>query len=73
MASTLAFGCAQFRLERADDGLGDLVLEGEQVLQLTVVALGPEVGARRCVDQLGADANALAGGAYAALQHVAHA
>ena len=61
MSGALAFGRAQFRLERADDGLGDLVLEGEQILQLTVVALGPEVGARRCVDQLGADADALAG------------
>lgn len=53
--------------------LADGIAEDVISLQLTVVALRPEVGARRCVDQLGADADALAGGAYAALQHVAHA
>ena len=75
-----AFGCAAAagRLlgihlvgQRGDDDLDDLVLNLEDVRQLTVEALGPEVAFGLAVQQLGGDAHAIAGLAHAALQEVA--
>ncbi len=54
----------------ADDGGGDLVLDGEDVGELAVVALGPDVAVGRGVDQLDGDAHPVAGLAHAALDHV---
>jgi hypothetical protein len=42
-AGPLARG--QVDLERGDDGTGDLVLEGEDVLEVAIVALRPPVAA----------------------------
>ena len=63
----------EMRLDRGDDLLGDVVLDGEDVLQLAVVFLGPDVLAGLGVDQLAGDADAPARRPDAALQHVAHA
>ena len=52
------------------DGGGDLVLDGEDVGELAVVALGPDVAVGRGVDQLDGDAHPVAGLAHAALDHV---
>ena len=73
MRRPLAFGGTQFGLDGADDGLRHLVLKREDVGELAVVVLGPNMVAGRRVDQLGGDANAISGLAHAALQHVAHA
>ena len=56
-----------------DDGLRDLVLQGEDVGQVAVVAVGPDVVAGRAVDQLGGDPHPAAGLAHAAFEHVADA
>src|SRR3546814_4580246 len=49
----------ELRLHRGHDVLGDVVLDGEDVLQLAVVLLGPEVLAGLGVDELNGDAQAL--------------
>ena len=63
----------EMRLDRGHDLLGDVVLHREDVVQLAVVLLGPDVLAAPGVDQLAGDAQPPAGRAHAALQHVAHA
>lgn len=59
--------------KRGDDRGGHLVLDGEDVFELPVVAFGPDMAIRRTVDQLHADADAVARFAHAALHHVLHA
>ena len=59
--------------QRGDDGRRDLVLDGEDVLQIPVVALGPDVVVGLAVDQLHRDAHPVAGLAHAALDDVVHA
>ena len=59
--------------EDPDDLLRDLVLQGEDVLQIPVITLRPHVVPRGGVDELGGDPHAIAGLANAALQDVAHA
>ena len=51
----------------------DLVLDGEDVLEVAVVALGPEVVVGLGVDQLHRDAHPLPDLAHAALDDVLHA
>ena len=51
----------------------DLVLQREQVLEVAVVAVGPEVVPGLGLDQLGGHAEPVARPAGAALEHVAHA
>ena len=69
----LDFGPTQARLDRADDRQRDLVLQREDVVELAVVALGPDVGAGRRIDELAGDAHAIRRLAHAAFEHVAHA
>ena len=52
---------------------GDLVLEREDVLQVAVVALGPDVVVGFGIDQLHRDAHPVAGLAHAAFDDVLHA
>ena len=59
----------ELHLEHLDDRRGDLVLDGEYVFHLAVVALRPQVVAVGDVDQLGGDAQPVAGAPHAALQH----
>ena len=63
----------KLRLDGGDDGLGDLVLHGEHVGEVAVVALGPEMAAGGDVVELRGDAHAVAALADAAFEHVAHA
>ncbi len=63
----------QARFDDADNSLGDLILEIEDVVQGAVEAVGPEMRARFRLDQLSGDAQPIARFAYAALQHIAHA
>src|SRR5262249_5940952 len=63
-------GRVQFRLDRRDHPLGDLVLGRENVGQVTVVTLGPDVIADLGLDQLRGDADTVAGSPHAALKHI---
>ena len=63
----------ELRLDRRDDGLGDLVLHGEHVGEVAVVAFRPDVAAAGNVDELRGDAHTVAALAHAALDDVADA
>ena len=63
----------ELQLQRRHDLLHDLILQGEDVLQWAVVALGPQVTAGGGVDQLRGDPHLLVRFLHAAFQHVAHA
>src|SRR5262249_14005187 len=56
-----------------DDDVGDLVLDGEDIIELPVVSLSPDPAAGGGVDQLRCDTHAVSGPAYAALDDVCHA
>jgi len=58
---------------RGDDPGRDLILQGEDVPQIPIKAVGPEVGAGLGLDQLGGDAHTVGGLAHAALDKVANA
>ena len=55
----------------ADDAPGDVVLHGENVLDLGIVGFRPEEAPGRGLGQFDVDANAIAGAANAALEQVA--
>ncbi len=61
------------RFERSDDVIGQFVLDLEQILQGTLVALRPEVMTGSRIDQLAGHAHSVAGLANAAFEHVAGA
>ena len=69
----LDLGLLEPRRDRADDARRHLVLQLEDVLELAVEPVGPEMRAGRGIDQLAGDAHPAAGLAHAALEHVAHA
>src|ERR1700742_2456657 len=69
-AGTLDLGLADFGLDDADDIFGDAVLEGKDVGEGAIVALGPELRATGRVEQLRRDAEAVAHAPYAALKRV---
>ena len=54
-ACPLDLGTIDFRCNRADDLLGNLVLQIENIIQGAVKPIGPEVGARRDIDELPVD------------------
>ena len=64
---------SSFNLSAATIAFGNLVLDGEDVGEIAVVAVGPEWPPVLPVDQLGGDAHAVAGLADAAFEHVGHA
>ena len=66
-------GADQFEIERHRDPARDLVLQREQVADVAVEALGPEMRVGRGVDQLGVDANPVLRSLDTAFQHVTHA
>src|SRR5262249_59851181 len=59
--------------ERADDLLHHLVLGCEDVGEIAIEPLGPQMPAAAGIDELRRDAHAIAGLADAALEHEAHA
>jgi hypothetical protein len=59
-------------LERGGDGARDLVLHGEDVAHVAVVAIRPQMRLGRGVDQLHGDAEPSVRAAHAALDDVAH-
>jgi hypothetical protein len=68
----LALCLAELGLDRADQCCRDFVLHGEDVFQVPVVALRPDMIARGPVDQLRSDTNAIACLAHAAFEHISH-
>src|SRR5438105_5676615 len=61
----LAFGAGQRGLDRRGDTRRDVVLHRENVSQISVVTLGPEMGTGGGIDQLAGDAHAPPGPAHA--------
>src|SRR6516165_2338516 len=69
----LSFGAGQCWLDRGDDTRGDVVLHREDVGQISVVTLGPEMGTGGYIDELAADAHPLPDPPHAAFEDVADA
>ena len=67
------FGGIEMRLDRGNDRLGDLVLHGEDVGDVAVVALGPQMAAGGDIVELRGNAHLVAAPAHAAFDDVAHA
>src|ERR1700719_3691196 len=61
------------RLDGCHDPIGDLILNGENVLQRSIVSFGPNMDAGFSVDELRGDTHARPGIANASLQHVSDA
>ena len=72
-ASRVVFGRAERHLERVDDLAGDVVLDLEDIGQVAIVAVGPQVATGGRVDELRGDPHAIAGAADRAFEHRAHA
>ena len=70
--NAFALKLEEFRLDRADDGGNDLVLQLEQLGPVTVISPSPEMGIRLGVDQLGGDADLVSRPLDASCQHIAH-
>src|ERR1700722_13136657 len=58
----------ELQFQSLDDGFGDFGLQREDIVQVAIVALGPEVLVTRTVDQLGGDAYAATRLAHAAFE-----
>src|SRR5208283_1014628 len=69
VAEPRCFARAQFDLQGLNDLPGDLVLDYEDVVQLAIEAVGPEMSSGFRVDQLRGDPDAVASAADAALEH----
>src|SRR5215510_2405082 len=69
----LAFGARQRRLDSGGDARSDVVLHREDIGQVAVVSLSPEMGAGGNIDKLAADAHALPGSAHATFEDIADA
>jgi hypothetical protein len=71
--STLGAGLLAFQraAQGIDDRVGDLALHGEDVVELAVVGLRPQVAVVHRVDELRGDAHLVAGLAHAAFEDVA--
>ena len=63
----------QPQAERTDDLVRDLVLHGEDVGEIPVVTVCPDVHSRRGVDQLGGDAHPIVDLPHTAFDHVSDA
>ena len=69
----LLLDLSQLGLDRADDAIGNLVLHGKGIGEVAVVALAPQMGAGRRLDELRGDAHAVTRLAHASLEHIADA
>ena len=63
-------GSVDVRLDAPDHVLGDLILDGEDVVERPVVALRPEVSAALRLDELPGDPNPVAALPHATLEDV---
>ena len=58
--------------KRLHDLADDFVLRGEDIGEVSVEAIGPDMAAGGCIDQLGIDPHAVRRPPGAALQHIFH-
>ncbi len=72
-SSPLVLGLLDRRLDRRRDGSSDLVLCREDIAQLALIALGPEVSAGIGPDQLAGNPDLVAGRSHAAFEDITHA
>ncbi len=63
----------ELQIQRRHDLLHDLILQGKDVFEGTVVALGPQMSSGGGVNQLRHNPHLIARFLYTAFQHVAHA
>ena len=68
----LDLGLLQLRRDRADHARGHLILQIEDVLELAIEVIGPQMRPARSIDQLRGDADPLRRLAHAAFEHVTH-
>ena len=61
----------EFRPDAADDACGDFVLNGEDVAEVAVVPLGPEMGFGGRIDELRGHPDVVAGLADTPLENIA--
>ena len=59
MHRTHALELQEIGIHLANDGLGDLVLECQDIAEVAIVLIGPDVSPRGRVDQLNVDANSI--------------
>jgi hypothetical protein len=60
------------RLDRAYNAFGDLILEIEYIIQSAVETIGPDMGGRPGIAQLGYDAHTVLGLSHAPFQHISN-
>src|SRR4051812_1619532 len=65
----LLFLIGQNDLQRVDDAGGDLILNGEYVFHLAVVALRPHLEARRDIDELSRNTESVSCLSYASFEN----
>src|ERR1700722_8182330 len=70
---TMALALCEIERKRAHDLPGHVILYGENVSQIPVETLRPEMAVIGCVDELSRDPDALVDFTHAALQHIAGA
>jgi hypothetical protein len=63
----------QLELERRNDLLGEFVLNGEDVSEVAIEAIGPDMRTALSVDELAGNADPVARLPHAAFQYIAHA
>ena len=63
------FSRQQFYAELLDNGAGNFILQGEDVGEFPVIAIGPEMGAGNTISELGGNPHALPGCADAAFEN----
>ena len=66
-------GGDQLDAERVREPARDLILQSEQIARVAVEPLGPKMRIGRGTDQLGVDAELVAGPPDAPFEHIAHA
>ena len=69
----LPFSCSKNRCNRLDYARGDVFLNSEDVCEVAVVPLRPQMSAAGCLNKLSCNPNAIACSTNASFQHVANA
>src|SRR5262249_10975881 len=69
LADRFLFLRKQLDLELLDDGVGDFVLDGKDIGQVPIIAIGPDMAAVLAVDELAGDADACSSFSHASFQN----
>src|SRR5215467_3373807 len=71
MLNPFDLGKLHLRFYHCDHALGKSILNGEDVAQVTLESVRPDVERRRCIDELSGKPNAIALAPHAALKNIA--